>query len=149
MTAALRRDRVEVVGRAQGRDADLLLTRALEEAQHQVAGAVAAAVVEHRVERREPLLRLVRVDVGQLGGKTLVDHLRDGRVLAGLLVGLLGVTHALIVSRPSAPRNLPVGSPTGRTSHRRARAARVAREDGAWTGVAAPAVFLWTVRIHA
>ena len=146
---ALRRDRVEVVGRAQGRDADLLLARALEEAQHQVAGAVAAAVVEHRVERREPLLRLVRVDVGQLGGKTLVDHRRDGRVLAGLLVGLLGVTHPLIVSRPSAPRNLPVGSPTGRAARPRPRPATGVHEDGAWTGVAAPAVFLWTVRIHA
>ncbi len=41
---ALGRDRVDVVGAAQARDADLALAGPLEQAQHEVAGAVAARV---------------------------------------------------------------------------------------------------------
>ena len=142
---ALRRDRVDVVGGAQGRDADLLLARALEQAQHHVAGAVAAAVVEHRVEGREPLLGLVRVDVGQLGGEALVDHRRDGRVLAGLLRGTSrrhSPAHRVTRRRRHEiyPWVVPACGATG------ARSAAV-RRGGAWTGVAAPAVFRWTMRI--
>ena len=106
---ALRRNGVDVVGGAQRRHADLLLARALEQAQHHVARAVATPVVEHRVEGREPLLGLVGVDVGQLGGESLVDHRHDRRALAGLL----GVTHPCIVSRDTPPRNLPAGRRDG------------------------------------
>ena len=78
---ALGRDRVDVVGAAQRGDADLLLAGPLEQLEHHVAGALAAALVEQRVERVEPLLGLVGVDVGELGGQTLVD---DRRVGAGV-----------------------------------------------------------------
>ena len=70
---ALGRDGVDVVGAAQRRHADLLLAGPLEQPQHHVARAVAAAVVDQRVERVEPVLGLVGVDVGQLGRQALVD----------------------------------------------------------------------------
>ena len=138
---ALRGDGVDVVGGAQRGHADLLLAGALQQAQHHVAGPVAAAVVEHRVEGREPLLRLVGIDVGQLGRKALVDHRHVGRGCS-LDVGLLGVTHRLIVSRMSAPRNLPIGSPVERAS-RTSPASHRGPPDGA--GVAAHPVFGWTM----
>ena len=70
---ALGRDGVDVVGAAQRGHADLLLAGALEQPQHHVAGALAAALVDQLVEGVEPLLGLVGVDVGELGGQSLVD----------------------------------------------------------------------------
>ena len=75
---ALGRDGVDVVGAAQRGHADLLLAGPLEQPEHEVAGAVAAALVDQRVERLEPLLGLVGIDVRQLGRQALVDH---GRAL--------------------------------------------------------------------
>ena len=71
---ALGRDGVDVVGAAQRRDADLLLAGPLEEPQHHVARALAAAVGDHGVEGLEPLPGLLGIDVGQLGRQALVDH---------------------------------------------------------------------------
>ena len=48
---ALGRDGVDVVGAAQRRDADLLLAGALEQPQHDVAGSLAAALVDHARRR--------------------------------------------------------------------------------------------------
>jgi len=95
MNARMRRSMSSSPGNQGSRSsghADLLLARPLEQAEHDVAGAVAAAVVEHGVERVEPLQRLVRVDVGELGGQALVDHRRAPSAryldrLAGCLVG--------------------------------------------------------------
>ena len=90
---ALRRDRVDVVGAAQRRDADVLLAGPLEQSQHHVARAAAAPVADHGVERLEPLLGLVGVDVGELRGQALVDDLgapdRAGRGVPGLCLGFL------------------------------------------------------------
>ena len=100
---ALGRDRVDVVGAAQRGHADVLLAGPLEQAQHHVARAAAAPVVDHRVERLEPFLGLVGVDVRELRGQPLVDDLgasdgagrggaglRLGFLLGGLLRGQLG-----------------------------------------------------------
>ena len=64
----LGRDRVDVVGAAQARHADLLLASGLKEPEHDVAGACPAVGPHDRAERVEPLPRLVGIDVGQLGG---------------------------------------------------------------------------------
>ncbi len=69
----LRRDRVDVVGGAQAGHPDLLLARPLEQAQHEVAGPPAAAGARDRVERVDPLPRLIRVDVRQLRGQPVAD----------------------------------------------------------------------------
>ena len=63
----LGRDRVDVVGGGQARDAHLALAGALVELEHQVAGAGPAALVDDAVERVQPLLGLVRVDVRAAG----------------------------------------------------------------------------------
>ena len=101
---ALGRDGVDVVGAAQRRDAHLGLAGPLEQAQHDVAGAIAAAFVEQRVERGEPVVGLVGVDVGQLGRQALVDHrgLRAGSRAgsAGCLFG-----HSVIVARDQGARH--------------------------------------------
>ena len=67
---ALRRDRVDVVGAAQARDADVALGRPAQQRQHQVAGPVVAGVVDDVVERLHPLGRLVGIDVDVLGGES-------------------------------------------------------------------------------
>ena len=79
---ALRRDRVDVVGAAQRRQADLPLPRPLGEAQHEVAGALRAERVDDAVERGEPLGGLVGVGVDELAGQAVGD---DGAV--GVSVG--------------------------------------------------------------
>ena len=76
---ALGRDRVDVVGAAQPGHADLLLAGTLQQPEHHVARAVAAAGADHAVERLHPLTGLVRVDIGQLGGQPVTD---DGVTLA-------------------------------------------------------------------
>ena len=69
----LRRDRVDVVGGAQGGHADLLLARPFEQAQHEVAGPAPAAGAGDGVERVDPVPRLVGVDIGQLRGQPVAD----------------------------------------------------------------------------
>ena len=64
---------VDEVGAAQPRHADLLLTGPLQQAQHDVPGTGPAAGAHHVVERLDPFPGLVRVDVGQLGGKPVAD----------------------------------------------------------------------------
>src|SRR5207302_1979825 len=70
---ALRRDGVDVVGRPESRDAHLILPRPFEQTEHQVTRALAALLVDDGVQRFQPLPGLVRVDVRQLGGKTVAD----------------------------------------------------------------------------
>ena len=76
---ALRRDRVDVVGAAQARHADLLLTRPLQQPEHHVPGPGPAAGAHHAVERVDPVPGFVRVDVRQLRGQPVAD---DGETLA-------------------------------------------------------------------
>ena len=80
---ALGRDGVDEVGAAQRGHADLLLAGALEEAQHDVAGAVATVGGGEVVEGVEPLLGLLGIDVRELGGQALVDDRTALRRLAG------------------------------------------------------------------
>jgi hypothetical protein len=63
----LGRDGVDVVGRGQRRQPQVLVTSAFEEPQHDVAGPVATVPVDHSVKGFEPFGCLVRVDVGQVG----------------------------------------------------------------------------------
>jgi hypothetical protein len=70
----LGRDGVDVVRASQARHAHVLLGRAAQERQHDVARAVGAGVRDQRVERVDPLARLVRVDVDVLGGETACEQ---------------------------------------------------------------------------
>ena len=67
---------VDVVGGDHRRHSHALLTRTLHETGEQVAGAGAAADVDHGVERVEPLLGLPGVDVGELVHKAIDEHRR-------------------------------------------------------------------------
>ena len=100
---ALGRDGVDVVGAAQGGDAHLLLAGPLEQAQHHVARALAAAVGDHGVEGLEPLPGLLGIDVGQLRRHALVDH--RGCAAGGVPL----VAHPLIVSLHPERANIPPG----------------------------------------
>ena len=96
---ALRRDGVDVVGAAQRRHADLLLAAALEQPQHHVSGALTARMADDGVERVEPFLRLVGIDVGKLAGQPVGDDRPGGAgLLDGIAVLLLRCTHVPIVS---------------------------------------------------
>src|SRR5215469_2331544 len=70
---ALRRDRVDVVGAAQARDADLLLAGAFQQPEHHVPGAGPATGPHDGVERLEPLPGLVWIYVGKLVGQAVCD----------------------------------------------------------------------------
>ena len=65
---------VDEVGAAQGGNADLLLAGPLQQAEHDVAGALTPVGVGQVVEGLEPLLGLLGIDVRELGRQTLVDH---------------------------------------------------------------------------
>src|SRR5262249_53907752 len=67
------RDRVDVVRAAQAGHAHLLFTGPLQQPEHHVAGAAAAACPDHRVERLDPFAGLFGVDVGQLAGQAVAD----------------------------------------------------------------------------
>ena len=71
---ALGRDRVDVVGGGQRRHADLPLPGPFEQPQHHVPGALPAALVDHAVERLDPLERLLGIDVRQLARQAVADH---------------------------------------------------------------------------
>ena len=83
---ALRRDRVDVVGRRQRRHADLLLARPLDELEHDVARSRPALLVEHGIEGVDPLLRLVGVDVRELTGDAVEDRAGLGCHVGSFLV---------------------------------------------------------------
>ena len=115
----LGRDRVDVVGAAQRRHADLHLAGPFEQAQHDVARSLASALVDERVEGVDPVVGLVRVDVGQLGGQALVDDGRDRGRSGGARTGGCVSGHSAIVARWGTPRIYrPVGSASPRPGPR-------------------------------
>ena len=70
----LQRDRVDVVGRREGGDPDLLGARMLEQPQHEIAGALGAGFVEDRIHRLQPFLGLGGVDVRQIARQAVEDR---------------------------------------------------------------------------
>ena len=64
-----RRDRVDVVGAAQGRDPDVSLSGSSHQGQHQEPGAGRAHLIHQAVEGVQPLLGLFRVGVDVLVGQ--------------------------------------------------------------------------------
>ena len=67
----LRPDRVDVVGGREAGHPDLLLPGAFEHPQHDIACTGAPAFVDEGVERGQPLLCLLRIDVGHLAGQAV------------------------------------------------------------------------------
>ena len=124
---ALGRDRVDVVGAAQRGHADLLLAGPLEQPQHDVAGALAAALVDQRVEGLEPVL----VSSGSMSGSWVgrpswITDVRWPPAVArgGASVARVGgcfVGHPLIVSRVRGRR---MKSTDEYTAGRRSRSRR-------------------------
>ena len=70
----LGRDGVDVVGRHHRGDERALLSRAFHEPREQVVGARLALHVDHRVERLQPLLRLLGIDIRKLMDRTVAEH---------------------------------------------------------------------------
>ncbi len=70
----LGRDGVDVVRRDHRRHAHTLLTRPLHEPGDEVAGTGAPRTVDHRVERIQPLARLLRIGVGELVDESVDEH---------------------------------------------------------------------------
>ncbi len=66
-------DGVDVVRAGQRGHADVVLTRTLQQTQHQVPGPLLTATLEHLVERLEPLGRLFGVDVRQVRGHAVTN----------------------------------------------------------------------------
>ncbi|CAB4918616.1 unannotated protein [freshwater metagenome] len=66
-------NRVDVVRRCQRRERDAALTGALEQPEHQVASAVGSGPLQQAVERLDPFVGLVVVDIGQVRRDTLTD----------------------------------------------------------------------------
>src|SRR5262249_46740547 len=92
------------------------LAGALQQPHEQVAGAVAAVRVHHRVEGVQPLERLVGVDVGQLVAES-VEH----------------EAHGL---------QCPTRAPRGATIR---AVATTVYTDGAWSGNPGPGGWAWAV----
>ena len=92
-------DRVDVVGAAKTRDADISLGGAAQERQHQVAGSIVALGVDEVVERLDPLSGFVGIDIDVLGRQSAGDQ--------GVTVTSGGHWMNPSVGRPS-------GSPNGR-----------------------------------
>ncbi len=76
---ALGRDRIDEVRTAQAGNAHLLLTRTLQETEHDIPGTSAPVSTDDVVEGLHPFPGLVRVDIRQLGGQSVAD---DGETLA-------------------------------------------------------------------
>ena len=66
-------DGVDVVGGSQAGNADSLLAGALDEVEHDVACAGGAGLFDQRVKGVDPVLGLLRVDVGDIRGETIED----------------------------------------------------------------------------
>ena len=66
-------DGVDVVRAAHLGHGHALLARALDQPEHQIAGALTAALVDGGVERVEPLLGLLGIEVRDLAGKAAND----------------------------------------------------------------------------
>ena len=110
----LGRDGVDVVGRRQARDADAALAGPLEQREHEVARARAAALVDRAVEGLQPLAGLLGVDVGQLAGQAVEDG-----------PGVLACDHCSIPSSiPSSCRSCAPILLGGRATSHLARARR-------------------------
>src|SRR5438034_5811679 len=69
----LRRDRVDVARLRERREADLQHPRALQQLVEDEPRAFWARLVDESVERLDPLLRLVGVDIGQLPFELIED----------------------------------------------------------------------------
>ena len=121
----LGRDRVDVVGRRQGWDADLALARTLEQPQHHVAGALPSALVDDAVERLDPLQGLLGIDVRQLARQAVADdralafggHRRSFVGWVGVVPtrwSLLSCLSCLVRAGPSC-RRAPVYAHSGTT----------------------------------
>ena len=85
-------DGVHVVRAGQRRDTDVSLTGTLQHAQHQVAGALLARLVEHRVERVEPLRGLLGIDVREVCGEAVTDHVYTPGSLGAVVLAGQGVS---------------------------------------------------------
>ena len=96
------RDGVDVVRGVQRRHRDAALPRALEQLQHDVAGALLALPLEHRVEGLDPLRGLVRIDVGQVRREAVADDVDPAgvRVRGALLGGHGSISLSLVGRRP-------------------------------------------------
>jgi len=70
----LGRDGVHVGGGDGGREADLRLPGPLQQARQEVAGPGLAAGLDDGIEAVQPLLRLDRVDIGELVDEAVEDH---------------------------------------------------------------------------
>ena len=68
------RDRVDVGGRDSGRETDLALLGSFQQLHEQEAGPGLAVNFEDGVEGVDPLFRLGRVDIGELMGDAVEDH---------------------------------------------------------------------------
>ena len=141
------RDRVDVGGADRRRGPDRPLPGPFEEPGHQVAGPDLAALVDHRVERVEPLLGLFGVDVGELVGEPVDDH--RAHLVSGeepgpaygppaRRVGACRHRLALSASTPTAPvagTPVPAGGPGPSTADRGHRATTPTPPTSAWRSV--------------
>jgi hypothetical protein len=97
------RDGVDVGRRHGGREADLAFLGPLEELHQQETGPLFAVHLQHGVEGPDPLFGLGRVDIGQLVGDTVEDHVfhrRAGGARTGSRTAKQFVT---FVSWPAPP----------------------------------------------
>ena len=132
-----RADRVDVAGLGQGRQPDLELAGALEELVDDEAGPGLALVGDHLVERLEPVLGLLGVDVGELMLELVEIHLGQlgcNRRVVGAFSALSipGVPPLPAYLRASAPlvRAIETGSAAGTIVAPRSRSATWTRTDG-------------------
>ena len=70
----VRRDGVDVVGAGQRGNPDVAFTRPFQQFQHDVAGTVAATVLDHPVERLQPLGGLPRIRVREVRRQAVEDR---------------------------------------------------------------------------
>ena len=104
----LGRDGVDVRRADRGREADLRLAGPLEQLGEQEAGAGLAVRVDDGVEAVEPLLRLDRVDVGQLVDEAVEDH---GPILASDARGMMRPIGVRTPVRSCTPTGPAPGTP--------------------------------------
>ena len=127
-------DRVHVRRGDARRGADGQLPGSADEAGHQVLGAGPAALVDHRPEGVEPLLGLLRVDVGELVGEPVDDH-----------VVPLPHSSMVLFCTCSARSRLPswAAIPTLPPPERRSDGTTTVFTDGACSGNPGPGGWAW------